>query len=378
MEKVTLFELDTPYRERMTIEACAFGPEDAETSVGIVGAMRGNEVQQAFICASAVRRLQAAEAAGMLADDVRIVVVPEVNSFSMNIAHRFWPMDNTDINRMFPGYDQGETTQRIADGLFRAIQSCAYGIQLCSFYLPGEFEPHVRVTDTGAIDLARSWELARLFGLPYAVLKEPAPFDTTTLNYNWQVWGTHAFSLYSPKTDHIDEASATYMVDCIMRFLAGTGALRDGAAGAEGNAEGGAEAPSSVSRETFGSAKEGAGEGAEGAGALRGDAADEGRVESAAPPFVLPSAPLFETRQMRESSLANVRTSRAGFFRRAVYVTDRVKRGDVLAEILSTQDCAVLEELVSPCDGTVFFRHGPAMANADTIAFKIAPETPET
>ena len=329
MEKVTLFELDTPYRERMTIEACAFGPADAKTSVGVVGAMRGNEVQQAFICASAVRRLQAAEAAGALADDVRIVVIPEVNSFSMNIAHRFWPMDNTDINRMFPGYDQGETTQRIADGLFRAIQNCTYGIQLCSFYLPGEFEPHVRVTDTGAIDLARSWELARLFGLPYAVLKEPAPFDTTTLNYNWQVWGTHAFSLYSPKTDRIDEVSATFMVDCIMRFLVGVGALR--------------------------------GEG----------------VGNAAYPFAFPGAPLCETHQMRESSLVNVRTSRAGFFRRAVYVTDRVKRGDVLAEILSTQDCAVLEELVSPCDGTVFFRHGPAMVNADTIAFKIAPETLE-
>lgn len=313
METLKLFELDTPYRERLTIEAYAFGPEDAATSVAVVGAMRGNEVQQTYICASAVKRLQEIERAGGLTNDVRVMVIPVVNSFSMNIAHRFWPMDNTDVNRMFPGYDQGETTQRIAAGLFRAIEGCTYGIQLCSFYLPGEFEPHVRVTDTGAIDLARSWELAKLFRFPCAVLKEPAPFDTTTLNYNWQVWNTYAFSLYSPKTETIDEASAAFTVDCIMRFLHGVGAVAE-------------DVP-----------------------------------------------PRCDTKLLRESDLVNVRTTRAGFFKRAVYVASKVRRGDVLAEILSTQDCSVLETLESPCDGTVFFRHGPAMVNGDTIAFKIAP-----
>lgn len=313
METLTLFELDTPYRERMTIEAYEFGPKDASESVAVVGAMRGNEVQQTFICASVVQRLRAMEAAGELTGNVRVMVIPVVNPFSMNIAHRFWPMDNTDINRMFPGYDAGETTQRIADGLFRAIKDCTYGIQLCSFYLPGEFEPHVRVTDTGAIDLAKSWELAKLFRFPYAVLKEPSPFDTTTLNYNWQVWDTYAFSLYSAKTESIDEVSAGFVTDCVMRFLHGVGAT---------NVE----------------------------------------VE-----------PRCKTKLLRESDLVNVRTSRAGFFRRAAYVTDVVKEGDVLAEILSTRDCSVLETLVSPCDGTVFFRHGPAMVNGDTIAFKIAP-----
>ena len=35
----------------------------------------------------------------------------------MNIGKRFWSADNTDINRMFPGYNLGETTQRIAAGV---------------------------------------------------------------------------------------------------------------------------------------------------------------------------------------------------------------------------------------------------------------------
>lgn len=313
MESLTLFELDTPYRERLTIQALAFGPQDAKESVAIVGAMRGNEVQQTFICASVVKHLQEMEAEGELSGEVRILVIPTVNSFSMNIAHRFWPMDNTDINRMFPGYDLGETTQRIADGLFRSIKDCTYGIQLCSFYLPGEFEPHVRVTDTGAIDLERSWDLAQTFRFPYAVLKDPAPFDTTTLNYNWQVWDTYAFSLYSAATDHIEPKSASFTVDCILRFLHGIGATK-------------------VSVE-----------------------------------------PRCETKLVMESELVNVRTTCAGFFKRVKPIASPVKRGDVLAEILSTEDCSVRERLVSPCDGVVFFHHEASLVNGDTIAFKVAP-----
>lgn len=62
-------------------------------------------------------------------------MVPSVNHFSINIGKRFWPSDNTDINRMFPGYKEGETTQRIAAGVFENIKDYSYGIQFASFYI---------------------------------------------------------------------------------------------------------------------------------------------------------------------------------------------------------------------------------------------------
>lgn len=34
------------------------------------------------------------------------------------------------------------------------------------------------------------------------------PYDTATLNYNWQVWETQAFSLYTSTTSRIDQNSA--------------------------------------------------------------------------------------------------------------------------------------------------------------------------
>ena len=57
------------------------------------------------------------------------------------------------------------------------------------------------------------------FGLPYVILHTPRPFDTTTLNYNWQIWGVKAFSLYTTTTETIDPSSSKQAVDAILNFL---------------------------------------------------------------------------------------------------------------------------------------------------------------
>ena len=88
---------------------------EGEEAVCIVGSMRGNEVQQLYCCSRLVKKLKGMEEEGKLTPGKKILVIPCVNPYSVNIQKRFWTVDNTDINRMFPGYDLGETTQRIAD-----------------------------------------------------------------------------------------------------------------------------------------------------------------------------------------------------------------------------------------------------------------------
>ena len=48
--------------------------------------------------------------------------------------------------------------------------------------------------------------MACQFGLPYVILHAPRPFDTTTPNYNWQIWETKAFSLYTNSNGRVDQA----------------------------------------------------------------------------------------------------------------------------------------------------------------------------
>ena len=309
MEKQLLYTIPSLYRDDFRIEGYRFGA--GRPALAIVGSVRGNEYQQIYTCSQLVQRFRYLEREGYLDPNQEILVIPSLNPCSMNIGKRFWPTDNTDINRMFPGYDRGETTQRIAAGVFRTVSAYENGIQFASYYMPGRFCPHVRMMKTGYENIDK----ARSFGLPYVVLRNPRPYDTTTLNYNWQIWDTDAFSLYTTTTDTIDEDSAEQTIQCVLRFLAAQGLLLRACSG------------------TF------------------------------------PPAP--KTRVFSDSEMVPVRPSVSGIFRRYTDVAEFVRRGRLLAEVLNPCDGEPLEQLTAPSDGIVFFLHSDPLVYAQTAAIKL-------
>ena len=234
-------------------------------------------------------------------------MIPSVNHHAMNIGKRFWPVDNTDINRMFPGYDLGETTQRIAAGVFEKVKEFDYGIQFASFYMPGDFIPHVRMMDTGK----QNTSLAGLFGLPYVVVRKPSPIDTTTLNYNWQIWDTNAFSLYTKETDFIDEVSARQAVAAVLRFLTRMGILKYNS--------------------------------------------HNGYISTV----------------IEEEELTSVRTTAGGIYRRICHPGDEVRMGTPLAEIVHPYEGNVITTVLSPTEGIVFFTHKKPLVTENEVICKI-------
>ena len=100
------------------------------------------------ICALLIQALRQLEEVGTISSQCGILVIPCANPFSMNVGRRFWAADNTDINRMFPGYDRGETTQCLAIRVFTALQGYQYGVQMASLFLPGNYLPHLRMIET--------------------------------------------------------------------------------------------------------------------------------------------------------------------------------------------------------------------------------------
>ena len=202
MKEQIIFSMKAPYREDFQIKGYSFGK--GMKSACILGPIRGNEVQQLYICSQLIKALRELEKNGCITNNKEILVIPCINYYSMNVGRKFWPVDNTDINRMFPGNEEESTSSRIASGLLKAIKDYSYGIQFASFYLSGEFVPHVRMMETGY----QNTSLANLFGLPYVVVRKPQPIDTKTLNYNWQNEMTAAFSVYTNSNDQVDEKSA--------------------------------------------------------------------------------------------------------------------------------------------------------------------------
>jgi predicted deacylase len=317
LEKTVIYEIPSLFRDDFRIRGYRFGC--GKKALCLVGSVRGNEYQQIYICSQMVAEMKRLEAAGMLCEDQEILIIPSLNPSSMNIDKRFWPTDNTDINRMFPGYALGETTQRIADGVFKVISEYANGIQLASFYMPGRFSPHVRLMNTDYANV----EKARDFGLPYIVKRIPRPYDTTTLNYNWQLWGTDAYSLYSTTTSTIDEESKTLIIDAILRFMRQNGMIKEMAT-----------AKSATAAET---------------------------------PIEMPS------RIFQDRTLVSVRPSLSGIYQGHAVVNQPVAMGACLAEILDAQEGHIIQRLVSPVDGVVFFHHDAPLVYANTAVLKILP-----
>lgn len=307
MKKRVIYELKALYREPMQVYGYEFG--EGGSSVCIVGSMRGNEIQQMYACSRLIQRLLQLEEQRQIADGKRILVIPCVNSYSMNIGKRFWSTDNTDINRMFPGYDLGETTQRIAAGVFDAVKSYDIGIQFASNYMSGRFLPHIRMMQTGFEDI----DTAKKFAFPYVITRNTRPFDTTTLNYNWQIWETRAFSIYTTDTEEIDRKSAADAVKGIERMLNSEGILRSSVSGGYH----------------------------------------------------------YNSQVLCDDDLRSIRCSAAGIYENKVYVGGEVSAGQLLAEITDPYEGTILERLTAPADGTVFFQHKAPLIYADTTAVKL-------
>lgn len=105
MEKEVIYSLKSLYREEFKITGYRFGK--GSKAACIVGAIRGNEIQQLYVCSQLIKELKKLEQRGAILKNNEILVIPSVNHYSMNIEKRFWAVDNTDINRMFPGSKKG-------------------------------------------------------------------------------------------------------------------------------------------------------------------------------------------------------------------------------------------------------------------------------
>ena len=307
MKEHIIYRTSSLYRGEFRVRAFSFG--EGEKSLCIVGNTRGHEYQQLYICGLLVRRLKELEEEGRLVPGKEIMVIPSVNPSSMNIGKRFWAIDNTDINRMFPGYDLGETTQRIAAGVFEVVNKFKNGIQFPSYYMPGGFCPHVRITRTGFENVRKAED----FGLPHIVLRDPRPYDTTTLNYNWQIWETDAYSLYSSTTKTLDPQSAGLVLSAVERFMIKNGMLTG-----------------ELTEHT-------------------------------------------QARVFNDDELLNVRTECAGLFRSFVGLGDEVEAGDICAEVCDPYTGEVIETLRAPARGTVFFMQDEPLVYAKTAVIKILP-----
>lgn len=307
MNKEVLFTLSSGFRENFEVIGYRFGK--GEKAACIVGALRGNEYEHLYCASKLIDILGRLEERGAIVANKEILVIPCAINTSMNVGERNWARDHEDINRHFPGNPKGEAVDRVADAIMRAIKGYSYGIQYTGFYLAGEFTPHLR-TLSSSIDTT---SLASLFGLPYVVTGQPRSFDTRTMNYHWQENGTSAFSLYVSNYDYLNEDVANQAVSATLRFLTRMGIIKY--------------------------------------------ACHNGYISSV----------------LAEEDLVTVKPNVSGFFRRVCQMTinKEVRRGDILAEILDPYEGNIIDRIVAPVDGILFFAQTSPIVFEHSVAFRI-------
>lgn len=305
MNKVEIGRIKSPYRDDMIINGYTFGK--GQEAACIIGSMRGTEVQQTYICSKIVSKLKELEHNGNISANKKILVIPTVNPYALNTGRKFWGVEDEDINRAFPGREAGKTNERIAMQVMEYVKNYTFGIQFASFYVDGEFVPHVRMMETGY----QNTSLANLFGLPFVVVRKPQPIDTTTLNFNWQNDMTAAFSIYSGYNDSINEEKAVQSESAVLRFLTRMGIIRyDSLSG-------------------------------------------------------------FISHVIEEDSLTNVYAAKGGFIRKLKKIEDEVMYGEVVAEVLDPFEGYVKEQIKAPTEGIVFFAEREPLVNESDVIYKI-------
>ena len=175
--------------------------------------------------------------------------------------------------------------------------------------MPGHFVPQIRMMKTGNEDV----ELARKFGLPFVVLHNPRPFDTATLNFNWQIWETDAFSIYTSSTEKIDKISARQGVNSILTFLSKEGIIEyKGFAG-------------------------------------------------------------FSSKVVESDRFISIRANAAGFLESMVKAGENVIKGQVLAYITDPYTSEILQTVTATSDAIVAFEYDSPIAYKNTALFKLIP-----
>jgi predicted deacylase len=178
------------------------------------GVVHGDEIQGLEI----VRRVLAHEALNKMTGT--LLAVPIVNAFGFLNHSRYMP-DRRDLNRSFPGSDQGSLASLLADLFFREVVCRAkYGIDLHTAALHRSNLPQVRLAP-GDQELMR---LAEAFGPPVILISK---LREGSLRQCAEEKGIKVLLYESGEALRFDEAAIVAGVAGVLRVMKAVGMLSE-------------------------------------------------------------------------------------------------------------------------------------------------------
>ena len=142
----TLFTLELPYRERLTIQRSVFdgggGPR-----VAVVSGIHGDELEGLYVTHRLARWLQELEQKNQGALLGRVELYPAMNPLGLDTLERFVPTHQADLNRNFPGHESGLLPQRLANAAIEALVGADLVVDIHASNIYLREIPQVRINE---------------------------------------------------------------------------------------------------------------------------------------------------------------------------------------------------------------------------------------
>ncbi|HEX5033715.1 MAG TPA: M14 family metallopeptidase [bacterium] len=225
MTPPSLLHMSAPLREDFDIPFHRIGKQEGPPEVALVGGLHGEELNTVFVLgrlADYLHRVEAGKYPGLTLKG-SFLIVPAINVLGLNTRSRHWPFDKTDINRMFPGYDQGETTQRIAAAVLKATEPAKLRIELRCSNQDLEEMPHLRIYESDAEER----RIAQDFGLGTILEKRIGKLSSVSLIQAWKNSGGMNFVLRAGRGGGLQLAYCERLFAALRGFLHHRGFLVD-------------------------------------------------------------------------------------------------------------------------------------------------------
>lgn len=209
----TVIQVDMPCGDGLSVVRRRFTAGADRPRVALVAGIRGDAPEGIRVAHRVARVLEEVEPRLLGTVDV----YPCANPLAAHRGTRLWPFFDVDLNRLFPGRENGHPPDRVAWALCADVQGADQVVELrgASPAFREATQAHVRERDTAAVELAASANVAVIW------CRRPGPAAPGT--FAEQFPGT--IVLEGGAGNRLSDGVGTDLADGVLNVLARVGAM---------------------------------------------------------------------------------------------------------------------------------------------------------
>lgn len=301
MEEV--FSIELPVGERLLISKNVIAGREPESKrLTLVTGIHGDEFEGQYICYEVARRLK--QDLSLLKGTVEIY--PALNPLGLDVAQRNIPKVNMDMNRMFPGRENGTPFERVTAAIVGDLAGADMCLDVHASDIFVKEIPQVRVSEEFA---ERLLPYARLLNTDMVWLNASATVHESTLAHSMNMLGVPTLVIEMGVGSRIDRSYGNQVIEGIFNLLRHMGMW-------------------------------------------------EGHVGNVQEPAI-----------STDGEVEFIRSKEVGVFLPAIAHNHYVKKGDKLGEIVSPLEGETLDEIIAQKGGLVFtLREYPLVREGSLLA----------